>query len=182
MKKWIAVCLALALCAGLWFWGYYSRKSNDNLPTKESVVLSYLNKGESHAAQQLLGYKHTQLREVWGEPDGSLSGLWGDIWETKNAYNLFVYYDSNGIVEHVKFRYEKEGGFPDLKDVKRYLPEDFTANLADVTREELLEAWGEPSSTNTDYHYDSWQIDEEAVVTIHWDENGKLTNGSISMR
>ncbi len=102
MKKMIAVCLILALCVGLWFFGYYNRKSNDNIPSKELMVTSCLNKGEDYATDQLKGYKNTQLMEVWGKPDGHLFGFWGDIWETNNTYNLIVYYDSNGIVEHVK--------------------------------------------------------------------------------
>lgn len=66
-------------------------------------MVSYCqNKGEDYATEQLQGYKNTQLMEVWGEPDGYLSGMWGDIWETNNTYYLIVYYDSDGVVEYVK--------------------------------------------------------------------------------
>ncbi len=102
MKKITAVCLVLVLCIALWFWGYNNQKSNDNIPSKELVVTYCQNQGENYAAKQLQGYKHTQLKEVWGQPDGSLFGFWGDIWEANNTYNLIVYYDSNGIVDHVK--------------------------------------------------------------------------------
>ena len=34
---------------------------------------------------------------------GNRAGMWGDIWETNNTYHLIVYYDSNGVVEHIMF-------------------------------------------------------------------------------
>ena len=95
------IILVAALCASAWLYGYYNRKSNDNIPSKELMVSYYQNKGADYATEQLQGYKNTQLMEVWGEPDGCLSGMWGDIWETNNTYYLIVYYDSNGVVEHI---------------------------------------------------------------------------------
>ena len=95
------IILVVALCASAWLSGYYNRKSNDNIPSKELMVFYYQNKGADYATEQLQGYKNTQLMEVWGEPDSCLSGMWGDIWETNNTYYLIVYYDSNGVVEHI---------------------------------------------------------------------------------
>ena len=98
----LAIILVAALCASAWYYGYYNRKSNDNIPSKELMVSYYQNKGADYATEQLQGYRNTQLMEVWGEPDSFLSGMWGDIWETNNTYYIIVYYDSNGVVEHVK--------------------------------------------------------------------------------
>ena len=98
----LAIIMIAVLCTSAWFYGYYNRKSNDNIPSKELIVSYYQNKGADYAAEQLQGYKNTQLMEVWGEPDSCLSGMWGDIWETNNTYYLIVYYDSNGVVEYVK--------------------------------------------------------------------------------
>ena len=95
------IILVVALCASAWLSGYYNRKSNDNIPSKELMVSYYQNKGADYATGQLQGYKNTQLMEVWGEPDSCLSGMWGDIWKTNNTYYLIVYYDSNGVVEHI---------------------------------------------------------------------------------
>ena len=95
------IILVAALCASAWLYGYYNRKSNDNIPSKELMVSYYQNKGADYATGQLQGYKNTQLMEVWGEPDSCLSGMCGDIWETNNTYYLIVYYDSNGVVEHI---------------------------------------------------------------------------------
>ena len=98
----LAIILVAALCASAWYYGYYNRKSNDNIPSKELMVSYYQNKGADYAAEQLQGYKNTQLMEVWGEPDSFLSGMWGDIWETNNTYYIIVYYDSNGVIKNVK--------------------------------------------------------------------------------
>ena len=96
------IILVAALCASAWLYGYYNRKSNDNIPSKELMVSYYQNKGADYAAEQLQGYKNAQLMEVWGEPDSCLSGMWGDIWETNNTYHIIVYYDSNGVIKNVK--------------------------------------------------------------------------------
>ncbi len=97
-----AIILVVVLSVSAWFYGYYNRKSNDNIPSKEWMVSYCQNQGVDYAAKQLQGYKYTQLIEVWGEPDSSLSGMWGDIWEINNTYCLIVYYDRNGVVEQIK--------------------------------------------------------------------------------
>lgn len=97
----LAIILVAVLCVSVWCYGYYNRKSNDNIPSKELIVSYYQNKGVVYTTEQLQGYKNTQLMEVWGEPDNFLSGMWGDIWKTNNTYCIIVYYDRNGVVEHV---------------------------------------------------------------------------------
>lgn len=96
-----AIILAAVLCVSAWFYGYYNRRSNDNIPSKELIVSYYRDHGEDYATGQLQGYKNTQLMEVWGEPDDSLSGMWGDIWKVNHTDYLCVYFDQNGIVERV---------------------------------------------------------------------------------
>lgn len=97
-----AIISIAVLCVSVWFFEYSNRKSNDNIPSKELMVSYYQNRGADYATEQLQGYKNTQLIDVWGEPDGSLSGMWGDIWETNNMYSIIAYYDRNGFVEHVR--------------------------------------------------------------------------------
>ena len=96
-----AIVLIAALCVSAWIYGYSSRKSNDNIPSKELMVSYCQNKGTDYASEQLKGYTEAQLKQVWGKPDGSLFGMWGDIWETNSSYDLVVYYDHNGVAEHV---------------------------------------------------------------------------------
>ena len=101
-----AIILVAVLCVSAWFYGYCNQKSNDNIPSKELMVSYCQNQGVDYATEQLQGYKNTQLIEVWGEPNSSLSGMWGDIWETNNTYCLIVYYDRNGVVERVTVKNE----------------------------------------------------------------------------
>ncbi len=75
---------------------------NDTIPSKELLLTYCLEKGEDYTADRLSDYNHIQLAEAWGEPDGGLSGLWGDIWQADSSYSIIVYYDSNGFVNHVK--------------------------------------------------------------------------------
>lgn len=48
------------------------------------------------------GVYYENLAEKWGEPDGKLSGFWGDIWYVGNNKQIIVYYDSDGCVENVR--------------------------------------------------------------------------------
>lgn len=51
--------------------------------------------------RMLSGIKYKELYEYWGEPDGMLSGFWGDIWYIGNNKQIIVYYNSIGFVENV---------------------------------------------------------------------------------
>ncbi len=108
----VAVLLIVALGIGLWFYGYYHRKSNDNIPSKALIATYYYEKGEAFASEKLEGYKRSQLAEVWGEPQGSLFGFWGEIWDVDDTTYIIVYYRADGgfqdgIVDYVKV-FEKE--------------------------------------------------------------------------
>ncbi len=96
-----SVLLVAALCVCLWFYGYFSRRNNDNIPSKELMVTYLEEKGEAFATEHLEGYLHTQLAEVWGQPQGQLFGFWGDIWQVNDAA-IIAYYDSDGAVTHIK--------------------------------------------------------------------------------
>ena len=76
MKKKLSVMtviiLALAICVSAWFYGYYNRKSNDNLPTLTAIA----EMSEADVNSLLPGYHIDQLREVWGKP-GHNNGLTG---------------------------------------------------------------------------------------------------------
>ena len=73
MKKKLSVMtviiLALAICVSAWFYGYYNRKSNDNLPTLTAIA----EMSEADVNSLLPGYHIDQLREVWGKPDASFA-------------------------------------------------------------------------------------------------------------
>lgn len=95
MKKRFAIALAcLLLLTGC-------GKNLDNIPSRELV----LQKGAEWAEEKLAGYTPDDLREVWGEPDGMLSGMWGEIWfvDEYHTARVTVYYDADGKVENVRF-------------------------------------------------------------------------------
>lgn len=98
--------LAVVVC--LWFYGYYNRKSLDNIPSK-SLMLTYLEeKGEGYASAKIEGYSLEGLCTVWGEPDGTLFGMFGCIWEIEDTF-FVVYFDSDSLAEFVKLGERSEG-------------------------------------------------------------------------
>ena len=65
------------------------------------------------AAESLLGLPRRYVLNAWGEPDGTLSGLFGDIYALEGGAHVIVYYDTEPMgkgladgytvpVEHVK--------------------------------------------------------------------------------
>ena len=96
MKKKLSVMaviiLVLAICVSAWFYGYYNRKSNDNLPTLTAIA----EMSEADVNSLLPGYHIDQLREVWGKPDTSENST--ACWKRGNDTTLVVSYKNNGIV------------------------------------------------------------------------------------
>lgn len=90
----ISALLVIALAATAWLWAYHHQKSNDNLPSLAS--LSQMD--EEEITDLLTGYRQAQLHEVWGKPDGTLFGMFGEIWGLDGAF-LYVYFDNGGTVE-----------------------------------------------------------------------------------
>lgn len=66
----IGLIIVLAVCA--WFIGYHTRKSQDNLPSLESISKM----DEADANELLVGYRNYQLEDVWGEPDAESENTW----------------------------------------------------------------------------------------------------------
>lgn len=78
MKKiikigWITILIiTIAVCA--WFIGYHTRKSQDNLPSLESIAKM----DEADINELLVGYGNYQLVDVWEDPDIKSDNTW--IW------------------------------------------------------------------------------------------------------
>lgn len=53
--------------------------------------------------EKLSGQFHADVVRSWGEPDGHLSGFWGDIWTLGDGDSRYIilYYDEEGYVEDV---------------------------------------------------------------------------------
>ena len=91
-KNLIAAFGILLLLVGIavWFCSFYYRKSNDNLPTFATIA----EMEASDVNSLLIGYKRTQLIEVWGEPDSVQENE--DVWEINDTVNLKVNYNNKG--------------------------------------------------------------------------------------
>lgn len=49
--------------------------------------------GQEAAEAALLGRAREEILNAWGQPDGGLSGLFGDIYTLENGSHVIVYYD-----------------------------------------------------------------------------------------
>ena len=78
----ILLIVVLAVCA--WFIGYHTRKSQDNLPSLESIA----EMDEADINDLLVGYRNYQLDDVWEGPDVKSENTW--IWKTDEHTQLQV--------------------------------------------------------------------------------------------
>lgn len=93
MKKKITILVIaiviIALAVALWFYGYYNRKSNDNLPNLTAIAQM----DEAEVNEIVCGYRREQLAEVWGAPDESSS--MEDIWIIEDNITITVNYSNS---------------------------------------------------------------------------------------
>lgn len=68
---------------------------------------------------------------------------------------------------------------PSLDEVKDYAPADYEERFKGVTREALIEAWGELADGGALHSADTWAIDEVSSIIIYWDAEGSVQGGSI---
>ena len=78
----ILLIVILAVCA--WSIGYHIRKSQDNLPSLESIA----EMDEADINDLLVGYKNYQLVDVWEDPDIESDNTW--IWKIDEHTQLQV--------------------------------------------------------------------------------------------
>ena len=50
--------------------------------------------GQEAAEAALLGRERQEILRAWGEPDGMLSGFFGDVYHLDGASRVIVYYDT----------------------------------------------------------------------------------------
>lgn len=72
---------------------YHLYKTNDSDSISFSFTLDDFEK--------VVGVSIDEIHETFGEPDGTLSGLWGEIYILRNGTTVIVYY-TNGFVEYIK--------------------------------------------------------------------------------
>lgn len=94
--------LVVALAIFTDWHGNLGARSMYDIPSKESVVSAFEEGSYTVDSNELIGYDRDQLHEIWGEPDGMLSGFWGDRWKVDDGTNVIVYYGADGKIEYVK--------------------------------------------------------------------------------
>lgn len=52
--------------------------------------------------EALLGVSIERIHERFGEPDGTLSGFWGEIYQLDDGLEVILYYDADGMVNIVR--------------------------------------------------------------------------------
>ena len=98
MKK--LVVFVLALVCALSLVGCKLDRTTDTPAFEEITDFT-----QKQLEDKLIGLSQEEIHRSWGEPDGQLSGFWGDIWQLDNERDkhIIIYYDDDGIVEHIKF-------------------------------------------------------------------------------
>lgn len=111
IKRLLAFCIALG-CAMCFAGcvddgeGYTHDGSLREDETSEDVIIPSFAQASEMTGEELYDVLHgisfKDIQAQWGEPDGMLSGFWGDIWILDDDYMLILYYDDEGCVETVK--------------------------------------------------------------------------------
>ena len=98
----VILCVVTAVCLLT-----NPKRNPKELPTVEQTYLAISSKGEKFDVG-LKGHSRDSVIDYWGEPDGMLSGFWGDIWKLNGLGEVIVYYDEDGNVEHIKANQAEE--------------------------------------------------------------------------
>ena len=104
MKKFIL--LLLLVTCGLGLTSCSSKADEADIVDIMEISGLVTEKGytEEDFQEELLGKDRNSIMTVWGEPDGFLSGFWGDIWHLsdESSKQIILYYDEDGIVENIR--------------------------------------------------------------------------------
>ena len=101
-KKVVAVIIIAILTITAFVIVFFNSKTN--IPNKELVYqqLHLDGKDEEFVMSQFEECTKDELVQKWGNPDGTLSGFYGDIWTITENESIVVYYSAESIVEHIK--------------------------------------------------------------------------------
>lgn len=123
MKK-IRIILYVALVSALCLAGCGKDASKyEGIPTLSQVAEDSLEQGENYTGDALYGRGVDQLHEFWGEPDGTLSGMWGEIWKLDENRNIILYFNPEGIVSEFRIT-ECETAEKEITPAPTAMPKD----------------------------------------------------------
>ena len=92
----VVACAVVAVC-----FLTNPKQDSEELPTLEQTYSELAAKGEDFDVG-LFGVPRERLTDAWGEPDGMLSGFYGDFWEVEGLGKITVYYDSDENIQEIK--------------------------------------------------------------------------------
>lgn len=151
MKRLIALLTALVCLLSLAACGEQNADGIPSLDLVETEPVEWVN-------EKMTGYTQEDVQKAWGEPDATLSGLYGDYWDLDNAKRVVVVYDGDGNVMEVAIN-EVETTDGPTKPTSPYptttddpLPEDAlmteTAKTLGITYENYPRIDGSTSTLN----------------------------------
>ena len=106
-KKMVIAVVGIAVLAAAAFIMHVNN-SRAELPDKELVYLQLDTKGEDFVLSQMGGVAREELIEKWGNPDGMLSGFYGEIWAITESESILVYYSDESTIAHIKLLQKDE--------------------------------------------------------------------------
>jgi len=123
MKK-IRIILYVALVSALCLAGCGKDASKyEGIPTLSQVAEDSLEQGENYTGDALYGRGVDQLHEFWGEPEGTLFGMWGEIWKLDEGRNITLYFNPEGIVSEFKIT-ERKNPEKEITPAPTAMPKD----------------------------------------------------------
>ena len=98
MNKMITLILCMTILVTLAGCAISPDKARD-IPELSEIA----NYTEEQLDEKLIGLSEDELRQSWGEPDGMLSGFWGDIWNISDESNkkITIYFNQDGGAENI---------------------------------------------------------------------------------
>ena len=163
MKKKLLISFAIALVVVIGiisiikFSGFASKPDSTTDTMELSEVKAFvLEKGytQEEVEEKLKGEYRDNIIASWGEPDGHLSGFWGEVWfldDTKDK-KITLYYDADGCVENVRIGSHSE--------------EVVDAILSDIVKEGIVSARFDSHIPNYIYDVEDLTIVDELLSSL----------------
>ncbi len=122
----------------------------------------------SDVKKSMIGnYVVGDIRNFWGEPDGTLSGMWGEIYNISDDTAICVYYNSNATVEEILLTLSGKHVYT-LEDITEDSFESIKKIIIDQkwTLEELEKVWGEPSHKDQSDKSYTWDLSSGVSLVV----------------
>ena len=118
------------------------------------IALETTDYSQEEMEAKLKGEHRDNIIASWGEPDGHLSGFWGDVWFLDDIKDkkITLYYDANGCVENVR--------------IGSWSNEAVNEILSDIEKEGIVSARFDSHIPNYIYDVDDLAIVEELLSSL----------------